>query len=106
MERSFKKEVASLRLGEGEVFHGEAILAVAKALLQSGVSYVGGYQGAPISHLMDVMADAKEILDEYGVHFEACASEATAAAMLSASIKTRFSLSQGRGPVVGLLWKT
>ena len=49
-ERSFAKEVASLRLGEGEVFHGEGILAVTKALLQSGVSYVGGYQGAPVSH--------------------------------------------------------
>jgi indolepyruvate ferredoxin oxidoreductase alpha subunit len=49
MERSFKKEVELLRLGDGEVFHGEGILAVTKALLQSGVSYVGGYQGAPIS---------------------------------------------------------
>ena len=42
MERSFKKEVKLLRLGEGEVFHGEGILAVTRALLQSGVSYVGG----------------------------------------------------------------
>jgi kynurenine formamidase len=85
-ERSFAKEVESLRLGEGEEFHGEGILAVTKALLQSGVAYVGGYQGAPISHLMDVLADAEGILNELGVHFEASASEATAAAMLSASI--------------------
>ena len=85
-ERSFAKEVESLRLGEGEEFHGEGILAVTKALLQSGVAYVGGYQGAPISHLMDVLADAEAILNELGVHFEASASEATAAAMLSASI--------------------
>ena len=85
-ERSFAKEVQTLRLGEGEEFHGEGILAVTKALLQSGVAYVGGYQGAPISHLMDVLADAQGILDELGVHFEASASEATAAAMLSASI--------------------
>jgi indolepyruvate ferredoxin oxidoreductase alpha subunit len=85
-ERSFAKEVQSLRLGEGEEFHGEGILAVTKALLQSGVAYVGGYQGAPISHLMDVLADAEGILNELGVHFEASASEATAAAMLSASI--------------------
>ena len=55
MERSFKKEVELLRLGKGEEFHGEGILAVTKALLQSGVSYVGGYQGAPVSHLMDVL---------------------------------------------------
>ena len=85
-ERSFRKEVQSLRLGAGDEFRGEGILAVTKALLQSGVAYVGGYQGAPISHLMDVLADAEEILNELGVHFEASASEATAAAMLAASI--------------------
>jgi indolepyruvate ferredoxin oxidoreductase, alpha subunit len=85
-ERSFAKEVKSLRLGAGAEFRGEGILAVTKALLQSGVGYVGGYQGAPISHLMDVLSDAEEILTELGVHFEASASEATAAAMLAASI--------------------
>src|ERR1700728_5227573 len=85
-ERSFAREVESLRLGDGQEFHGEGILAVTKALLQSGVAYVGGYQGAPISHLMDVLADSQPILDELGVHFEASASEATAAAMLAASI--------------------
>ncbi len=86
-ERSFAKEVACLRLGDGDIFEGEGILAVTKALLQSGVAYVGGYQGAPVSHLMDVLADAQEILDELGVHFEACANEAAAAAMLGASIQ-------------------
>ena len=86
MERSFKEEVAKLKLGDGETFHGEAILAVTKALLQSGVSYVGGYQGAPVSHVMDVLNDAREILDELGVHVEANANEAGAAAMLGASI--------------------
>ena len=85
-ERSFAREVEDLKLGEGEVFRGEGILAITKALLQSGVSYVGGYQGAPISHLMDVLADAKDVLDELGVHFETSASEATAAATLSASV--------------------
>jgi indolepyruvate ferredoxin oxidoreductase alpha subunit len=86
MERSFKEEVALLRLGDGERFHGEGILAVTKALLQSGVSYVGGYQGAPISHLVDVLNDARDLLDELGVHLETNASEAGAAAMLGASI--------------------
>ena len=86
MERSFKKEVQSLRLGEGETFHGEGILAVTKALLQSGVSYVGGYQGAPVSHLLDVMVDAEDYLKELGVHVETCTNEASAAAMLGASI--------------------
>ncbi len=85
-ERSFKKEVESLRLGDGEEFRGEGILAVTKALLQSGVSYVAGYQGAPISHLMDVLTDANDILQELGIRFEHSASEATAAATLAASV--------------------
>ena len=86
MERQFTKEIESLRLAEGATFHGEGILAVTKALLQSGVSYVGGYQGAPVSHLLDVMVQAKDYLDELGVHVEPCTSEAAAAAMLGASI--------------------
>ncbi len=85
-ERSFKREVQDLKLGDGDEFRGEGILAITKALLQSGVSYVGGYQGAPISHLMDVLTDAREVLDELGVHFENSASEAAAAAMLAASV--------------------
>ncbi len=85
-ERSFKAEVRKLEAGAGEEFVGEGILAVTKALLQSGVAYVGGYQGSPISHLMDVFADANDLLESLGVHFEASASEATAAAMLAASV--------------------
>lgn len=85
-ERSFAAEVEHLRQGAGTQFHGEGILAVTKALLQSGVAYVGGYQGAPISHLMDVLGDAKDILSELDVYFENSASEATAAAMLAASV--------------------
>ena len=86
MERSFKKEVEALRLGDGDTFRGEGILAVTKALLQSGVSYVGGYQGAPVSHLLDVMVDAEDLLADLGVHVETCTNEAAAAAMLGASI--------------------
>lgn len=85
-ERSFKKEVEKLRLGAGEVFEGEGILAVTKALLQAGVAYVGGYQGSPISHLMDVFSDADPLLRELGVHFESNANEAAAGAMLAASV--------------------
>ena len=85
-ERSFRKEVQQLRIGKGEVFRGEGILAITKALLENGVGYVGGYQGAPISHLMDVLADAEDILGELGVRFESSASEATAAASLAASV--------------------
>jgi indolepyruvate ferredoxin oxidoreductase alpha subunit len=85
-ERSFKAEVEHLRKGEGDTFTGEGILAITKALLENGVGYVGGYQGAPISHLMDVLADAEELMGELGVRFEANASEAAAAAMLAASV--------------------
>jgi len=85
-ERSFKQEVQKLRLGAGQEFSGEGILAVTKALLQAGVSYVSGYQGAPISHLLDVLADADDVLDELGIRFEASANEAAAAAALAASI--------------------
>ncbi len=60
-ERSFRSEIEHLRLGAGETFTGEGILAITKALLEYGVGYVGGYQGAPISHLMDVLADAQEL---------------------------------------------
>ncbi|MEZ5590360.1 MAG: indolepyruvate ferredoxin oxidoreductase subunit alpha [Gammaproteobacteria bacterium] len=97
-ERSFAQEVEQLKLGQGQHFHGEGILAITKALLQAGVSYVGGYQGAPVSHLMDVLADARPLLDELGVHFEVCANEAAAAAMLGASINYPM-----RGAVV---WKS
>ena len=86
LEVSFRKEIASLRLGEGQEFRGEGILAVTKALLQSGVSYVGGYQGAPVSHLLDVLLQAEDLLSELGVHLQTCTNEAAAAAMLGASI--------------------
>ena len=64
-ERSFASEVEHLRLGAGETFTGEGILALTKALLENGVGYVGGYQGAPISHLMDVLADAEGLMAEH-----------------------------------------
>ena len=86
MEVSFAKEIELLRLGAGQAFHGEGILAITKGLLQSGVAYVGGYQGAPVSHLMDVLVQARGLMGELGVHVEACSNEASAAAMLGASI--------------------
>ncbi len=87
MERSFAEEVKQLQLGQGQVLRGEGILAITKALLQSGVSYVGGYPGAPVSHLLDVMADANEsVLKPMGVYLDASANEAAAAALLGASI--------------------
>ncbi len=87
MERSFAKEVQMLAYGNGKVLRGEGILAITKGLLQAGVSYVGGYPGAPVSHLMDVLADANDtLLKPLGIYLDASASEAAAAAMLGASI--------------------
>ncbi len=87
MERSFAEDVKQLGYGAGQVLQGEGILAITKAVLQSGVSYVGGYPGAPVSHLLDVMADANEpLLKPMGIYFEASGSEAAAAALLGASI--------------------
>jgi len=86
-ERSFAEDVKQLGYGEGQILQGEGILAITKALLQSGVSYVGGYPGAPISHLLDVMADANDsLLKPMGIYFELSGSEAAAAALLGASI--------------------
>jgi indolepyruvate ferredoxin oxidoreductase, alpha subunit len=86
MEVQFTDQIAQLELGAGATFHGEGILAITKALLQSGVAYIGGYQGAPVSHLLDVMVQARPYVDTLGVHVEACSNEASAAAMLGASI--------------------
>jgi indolepyruvate ferredoxin oxidoreductase, alpha subunit len=86
MEVQFTEQIRQLQLGAGQAFHGEGILAITKGLLQAGVAYVGGYQGAPVSHLLDVMVQARPYLDILGVHVEACSNEASAAAMLGASI--------------------
>ena len=80
MEVSFAKEVEALRLGRGATFHGEGILAITKALLQSGVAYVGGYQGAPVSHLLDVMVQAERgiialVAEDYQAEREGRTSE-------------------------------
>ncbi len=86
MEVQFTREIKQLALGAGQTFHGEGIIAITKALLQSGVAYIGGYQGAPVSHLIDVMVQARDYVETLGVHVEACSNEASAAAMLGASM--------------------
>lgn len=86
-ERSFSDAVRQLALGQGEILHGEGVLAIVKALLQSGVSYLGGYPGAPVAHLLDVMADANEsVLKPLGIYFDSSGNEAAAAALLGVSI--------------------
>ena len=79
-------ELEQLKLSDGEVFFGEATLAIAKALFQSGIAYVGGYQGSPAANLLDTMAAATTVREELGVQFVTHPNEASAAAMLGASI--------------------
>src|SRR5438445_368430 len=86
-ERSFAEDVKQLGYGEGEILRGEGILAITKALLQAGVSYVAGDPGAPVAYLIDVLADANDpLLKPLGIYFEQSGSEAAAAALLGASI--------------------
>ena len=81
-----EQELSQLTLAGGEVFFGETTLAIAKALFQSGIAYVGGYQGSSAANLLDTMAAATEVRDDLGVQFVAHPNEASAAAMLGASI--------------------
>src|SRR2546429_2438292 len=86
-ERSFAEDVKQLGYGAGESLRGEGIPATTRPLLQSGVSSVGGYPGAPVSSLIDARADANEPLPKpLGIYFEQSGSEAAAAALLGASI--------------------
>lgn len=63
MEVQFTEQTEQHKLGAGATFHDEGILAITKGLLQAGVAYVGGYQGAPVSHLLDVLVQAKPPTD-------------------------------------------
>jgi indolepyruvate ferredoxin oxidoreductase alpha subunit len=83
-------EIAQLTKGEGEVIWADGCLAILKALLESGVAYLGGYPGAPVSNLTDAFLDAEEaILKPMGVFVANNVNEASAAAMLRLSVRTR-----------------
>jgi indolepyruvate ferredoxin oxidoreductase alpha subunit len=80
-------EIAQLTKGEGEVIWADGCLAILKALLESGVAYLGGYPGAPVSNLTDAFLDAEEpILKPMGVFVANNVNEASAAAMLRLSV--------------------
>ena len=64
-ERSFHKEVELLGLQAGEEFRGEAIVAVTKALLESGVSYIGGYPGSPVSTLLEIQLVLQQLFYKF-----------------------------------------
>lgn len=52
MTRSFGRAAASLSLGQGQTFRGEAMLALCKASLQAGVSYIAAGEGTPLLQLL------------------------------------------------------
>lgn len=88
MSHSFTSdEIAQLKGGRGDTLYGDGALVVLKALLESGISYFGGYPGAPTANVLDAFADAYEpILKDYGCYFETSSNEMAAAAMLTASV--------------------
>lgn len=93
-----EEDVDQLRRGQGERLYGDGALVVLKALLESGISYFGGYPGSPTANLMDAVADAYDpLLKEYGVYFESSSNEMSAGALLTTSVY---------GPVRGAVtWK-
>jgi indolepyruvate ferredoxin oxidoreductase alpha subunit len=79
-------ELRQLAYGEGQWLYGDGALVVLKSLLQSGISYFGGYPGAPTANLIDAVADAYEtILEPLGIYVESSANEMSAGALLTAS---------------------
>jgi indolepyruvate ferredoxin oxidoreductase alpha subunit len=85
-KQSFNMEGDLLRLGVGQEFRGEAILAAIKAMLQAGVSYVSACYGSPSAHLTGKLKVAEAVFEELGVNAVMCANEAAAVAALAASV--------------------
>lgn len=76
-----------LNYGDGDVLFGDTPLVILKSFLQFGVSYLGGYPGSPTAGLIDAITDAYDpILKDRGIYFDCSGNEASAAALLSASI--------------------
>ncbi len=83
------KDVQQLEHGEGQKLYGDGALVVLKGLLEAGISYFGGYPGAPTSNLIDAAADSyKAVLEPRGIYMESSANEMSAAAMCTTSCYT------------------
>lgn len=81
------QQLQQLNAGQGQRLEGDAALIILKAMLQSGVGYLGGYPGAPTSSLFDAISDAYDTaLKPLGVYFEGSNNEAAAAALLQVSV--------------------
>jgi len=80
-------EIAQLKSGAGSSIFGDGALVVLKALLESGISYFGGYPGSPTANLLDAASDSYDsVLKEQGVYFESSSNEMAAGAMMAASV--------------------
>ncbi len=80
------ERLEKLSLGQGQSLQGDIGVALAKSLLQSGVSYIGTVTGGVLSSLNTALAEARPMLHELGVQHQSCCDAAAAAAMLAASI--------------------
>lgn len=82
-----KDLLEQLNFGKGQTLYGDTPLAILKAFLESGVSYLGGYPGSPTASLIDAISDSYDtILEPKGIYFDCSGNEASAASLLSASI--------------------
>lgn len=88
MGRNYSPDLlAQLRYGKGQALSGDTALIILKALLESGVSYLGGYPGSPTASLYDAQADSyDDLLAPMGIYFEASGNEASAASLIAGSI--------------------
>ena len=83
------KDVQQLEHGEGQKLYGDGALVVLKGMLEAGISYFGGYPGAPTSNLIDAAADSYQtVLEPRGIYMESSANEMSAAAMCTTSCYT------------------
>lgn len=77
---------AALLARKGEKIVASAPLAIIRAALESGISYVAGYPGAPTADLIDLLSESSPVIKDLGIFFESSTNEASAATKLLASV--------------------
>ena len=88
MGHTYDDELQQLNKGEGEMIYGDCPIIILKAMLEEGVSLLGGFPGAPVSSLTDAFEQAKEkILEPNGVFVAKNVDEKAATAMLAQSMR-------------------
>ncbi len=77
---------AALLARKGDKIVASAPLAIIRAALESGISYVAGYPGAPTADLIDLLSESSPVIKDLGIFFESSTNEASAATKLLASV--------------------